>query len=296
MKLGTVRLADRTAAARLDGDTYIEIDGYDDVGTLLAEPHWRDISAAADGPRHDAVAASVALLVPQPSKILCVGLNYRSHIEEMGRPLPEYPTVFAKFADTVTGPYDDITAVADDPELDWEGELAVVIGATTYRVTEHEAAASIAGYTVANDISMRGWQYRSQEWLQGKIWARSTPIGPVLTTADEFDPTTARLTTTVNGEVMQDHPIADLLFTPAHLVAYLSQILPLRAGDVILTGTPGGVGHARDPKRHLAAGDVVEVTIDQLGSVSNRIVEDDRPTVPIRPADSRPGVISGVGV
>lgn len=286
MKLGTLRLDDRTTAARLDGDTYTEIVGYDDVGSLLAEPDWREVASTADGLRHSADSTGMALLLPQPSKILCVGLNYRSHIEEMGRPLPEYPTVFAKFADTVTGPHDDVTAVAEDPELDWEGELAVVLGRTTYRVSEEEAVASIAGYTVANDISMRGWQYRSTEWLQGKMWARSTPIGPVLTTPDEFDPTTARLTTTVNGEVMQDHPIADLVFTPAQLVSYLSQILPLRAGDIILTGTPGGVGHARDPKRHLAAGDVVEVTIDQLGAVHNRIISDDRVSSAISNGDA----------
>ncbi|WP_345600551.1 fumarylacetoacetate hydrolase family protein, partial [Thermocatellispora tengchongensis] len=167
---------------------------------------------------------------------------------EMGRELPAYPTVFAKFADTLTGPADAVAAVPEDPDLDWEGELAVVIGRTAYRVGEGEAGKHIAGYAAANDISMRGWQARTQEWLQGKIWARSTPVGPVMVTADEFDPAQATLRTTVNGQTMQEHPVADLLFKPAQLVAYLSTILPLRPGDLILTGTPGGVGKGRTPQ------------------------------------------------
>jgi acylpyruvate hydrolase len=210
--------------------------------------------------------------VPTPSKVLCVGLNYKSHIQEMGRDLPSHPTMFAKFADTLTGPNDPVEAVAEDPELDWEGELVVVIGRTAYKVSEEEAGDYIAGYTVANDISMRGWQFRTMEWLQGKIWGASTPVGPVLVTADAFDPTAATLRTTVNGEVMQEHSTGDLLFTPTRLVSYLSTILPLRPGDLILTGTPGGVGRARDPQVYLQAGDIVEVTIEGIGTLSTPIV------------------------
>ena len=210
--------------------------------------------------------------MPQPGKVVCAGLNYRSHIEEMGRPLPAYPTLFAKFADTLTGPYDEVEAVAEDPRLDWEGELAVVVGRTAYRVGADEAAQHIAGYTVANDISMRGWQNRTNEWLQGKAWARSTPVGPVLVTPDELDLATATLRTTVNEEVVQEHALADLLFNPADLVSYVSQFVPLRPGDLLLTGTPGGVGHARTPQRYLREGDTVEVRIDGIGAVSNRIV------------------------
>ena len=211
--------------------------------------------------------------MPHPSKVLCVGLNYTEHILEMGRELPAYPTVFAKFADTLAGPADDVSAVAEDPDLDWEGELVVVIGKTAYKVGEDEAGEYIAGYAAANDISMRGWQARTQEWLQGKIWARSTPVGPVMVTADEFDPAQATLRTTVNGQTMQEHPLADLLFKPAHLVAYLSTILPLRPGDMILTGTPGGVGKGRNPQVYLAAGDIVEVGIDGIGTLTTPIAE-----------------------
>jgi acylpyruvate hydrolase len=124
---------------------------------------------------------------------------------------------------------------------------------------------------------MRGWQYRSTEWLQGKIWARSTPVGPVMVTSDEFDPRDATVRTTVNGEVMQQHGLADLLFEPVHLVAYLSTILPLRPGDLILTGTPGGVGRARNPEVYLQPGDVVEVAIDGIGVLSTAIAAPDSP-------------------
>jgi acylpyruvate hydrolase len=273
MKLATLRTRGATTAARLDGGFFTEVGGYADLGTLLAQENWPEIARNASGPRHSAAEAELDTVVPAPGKILCVGLNYKSHIEEMGRELPAYPTVFAKFADTLTGPADDIEAVAEDPQLDWEGELAVVIGKRAHKVHEEEAARYIAGYTAANDISMRGWQFRTLEWLQGKIWAKSTPLGPILVTADEFDPKQATLKTRVNGKTMQEHSSGDLLFTPEHLVSYLSTILPLNPGDIILTGTPGGVGRGRNPQVFLKAGDVVEVEIDGLGVLTNRIVE-----------------------
>ncbi|MBO0913120.1 fumarylacetoacetate hydrolase family protein [Streptomyces laculatispora] len=274
MKLVTLRTrgGSGTAAARLDGETLTEIPGQADVGALLANENWREIARNATGSRHRLAEAELETVVPHPSKVLCAGLNYTSHIQEMGRDLPSYPTLFAKFADTLTGPTDSVAAVPEDPEMDWEGELGVIIGRTAYKVSEDEAEDCIAGFTVANDISMRGWQYRTTEWLQGKIWARSTPVGPFLVTPDEFDPATAVLRTTVNGAPVQEHGIADLLFTPAHLVAYVSTILPLHPGDLILTGTPGGVGRARTPRVYLTAGDVVAVTIDGIGSLSTPIV------------------------
>lgn len=272
MKIATLRTAEGvTAAARLEGDAYREIEGFSDVGALLGDEAWQQLAEEASGWAHPAGAAVLAPVVPRPSKILCVGLNYRSHILEMGRELPAHPTLFAKFADTLTGPNDPVEAVVEDPAMDWEGELAIVIGRLAYRVAEEDAPQHIAGYTIANDISMRSWQSRTQEWLQGKIWASSTPIGPAMVTSDEFDPADATIRTTVNGDTMQEHATHDLLFTPAHLVSYISTILPLRPGDLILTGTPGGVGHARSPKVRLAAGDLVEVSIDGIGMLSTRI-------------------------
>ncbi len=272
MRLATLRTADGTAAARLDGDTYTLIEGCADVSELLADPQWREVATAAAGETVAAADAELETLLPAPSKVFCVGLNYATHIKEMGRELPEYPTLFAKFADTLTGPYDDVVAPAEDEMLDWECELGMVIGADAYRVSEADADQYIAGYTVVDDVSMRGYQRRTIEWLQGKIWQSSTPVGPYLVTTDEFDPSDAAISTKVNGQVMQQANTGDLVFTPTKLVEYLSTIVTLRAGDLVLTGTPGGVGLARDPQVFLKAGDVVEVEIDGLGRLETRFV------------------------
>lgn len=280
MKIATIRTERGSVAARIDDETAAEIPGYRDVGELLREPDWVELAASAGGPAHALEHVELELLISHPSKVLCVGLNYRNHILEMGQALPEHPTVFAKFAETLAAPFDSITAVAEDHAIDWEGELALVIGERAYRVAESQASRYIAGYTVANDISMRSWQERTPQWLQGKMWARSTPIGPYLVTSDCFDPAHATLRTLVNGETVQEEATADLLFSPARLVAYLSTILPLNPGDIILTGTPGGVGHARKPPQYLAAGDVVEVEISGLGRLRNLVVapvKDDEP-------------------
>jgi acylpyruvate hydrolase len=279
MKLATLRLPEATvsglvtAAAVLDPTDggYTIVEGVRDVGALLQFPDWRERAAAADGPRVASEGAHLAQPVLAPGKVICVGLNYRSHILEMGRDLPAYPTLFAKFAETLTGPTDPVEFVAEDPELDWEGELALIIGTAGRRIPEESALDHVAGYTVANDISMRAWQFRTKEWLQGKVWEGSTPVGPILATADEVDFENARLTTTVNDSVMQDHSIADLLFSPAFLVSYISTMVTLRPGDVVLTGTPGGVGRARSPQVFLRPGDRVKVTIDGIGSTVTTI-------------------------
>lgn len=272
MRLATLRTADGTAAARLDGDTYTIIEGCDDLSELLAEPEWRELAEAASGKTVAASEAELETLLPAPSKVICVGLNYATHIKEMGRELPEHPTLFAKFADSLTGPYDDVVAPAEDEMLDWECELGMVIGADAYRVSEGDAAEYIAGYTVVDDVSMRGYQNRTIEWLQGKIWQSSTPVGPCLVTSDEFDPSDAVISTRINGEAMQEANTGDLVFTPAKLVAYLSAIITLRAGDLVITGTPGGVGLAREPRVFMKAGDVVEVEVAGIGRLKNRIV------------------------
>lgn len=273
MRLVTITDALGSLAARLDGDVATEINdpAVPDVGALLARPDWREMAEQADGPQRRVTPEIIGALAPRPGKIVCVGLNYRTHILEMGRDLPEYPTLFAKFADTLTGPYDDVEAPAEDAQLDWEAELTVVIGETVRRADEKAARAAIAGYTVANDVSMRGYQFRTREWLQGKLWDASTPVGPVLVTADEWTPGPA-VRTVLNGEVMQEASTGDLVHDPVFLVSYVSTMITLRPGDLILTGTPGGVGHARKPPRYLSAGDVVETSIDGIGTLRNRIV------------------------
>jgi acylpyruvate hydrolase len=278
VRLTTLRTPAGTRAARIDGDAAVEIDAAD-LGALLTDPTWRERAAAADGPRHDVAGADLAPLVPRPGKIFCVGLNYRTHILEMGRELPEYPTLFAKFPEALVGPHDPISLDPASEKVDWEAELAVVVGAPVRRATEAEAEAAIAGFAVLNDVTMRDWQYRSVEWLQGKTFEATTPFGPQLVTPDEL-PGGVRpaldLHCAVDGEAVQAANTSDLVFDPVTLVAYISQILTLNPGDVIATGTPGGVGHARKPPRYLTDGAVLTTEFQGLGSQRNTA----RATVP----------------
>ena len=279
MRLATIRRPDgTTAAARLDGDELVLLP-HPDVVALLTEPGWREAAASAGGERVTLAGADLAPPV-RPAKVICVGLNYRSHIEEMGRELPDHPTLFIKFPDTLTGPYDELVVPKVSRAVDWEAELGVVIGLAARRVDETEAAACIAGYTVVNDLSMRDWQVRSPQWDQGKNFEASTPVGPFLVTGDELGDPEGRgtvdleVTCTVDGQTMQSARTCDLLFNPAAVVSYTSQFTTLRPGDLIATGTPAGVGAGRNPKVFLAPGQVLETAIEGIGSCRNLMVED----------------------
>jgi len=269
MKLATIRLDGRTAAVRLDEDRAVEIRGADDVGALLADPGWRDRAAAAAGPAHPLGGLGYAPLVPTPGKIICVGLNYRNHILEMGRELPEYPTLFAKYTEALIGPYDDITLPAGSAAVDWEAELAVIVGSPVRHADADTARAAIAGYSVLNDVTARDFQNRTRQWLQGKTFEATTPLGPALVTPDELPAGGLEMTCEVDGEVMQRADTADLVFDPVTLVSYISGIITLRPGDVIATGTPGGVGHARTPPRYLTDGSKVVTRITGVGEQIN---------------------------
>ena len=217
--------------------------------------------------------ASFAPVVPRPSKVICVGLNYREHILETGRELPEYPTLFAKFADTLLGARDDLRLPALSDRIDWEVELAVIIGQPVYRASRDEAAAAIAGYTVSNDVSVRDWQRRTVQWLQGKAFQHTTPVGPYLVTGDEVgDAADLDIRCEVDGVVMQQSRTSDLLFSPADIAAYASQVITLQPGDLLLTGTPGGVGNARQPPVYLQPGQTMRSMIEGLGECVNRCV------------------------
>jgi acylpyruvate hydrolase len=270
MRLATLRLSGRTAAVRLlDDTTAVELPA-PDLGALLADPDWRTV-AAGDGPRH--TVTDLAPPVPAPGKIVCVGLNYRTHILEMGRELPTHPTLFAKYAEALVGPHDEIALDPASDAVDWEAELALVLGATVRRATEPEAEAAIAGFAVLNDVTMRDWQYRTPQWLQGKTFEGSTPFGPVLVTPDELPGGTrpgVTIRCEVDGETVQESTTADLVFDPVALVRYVSGIVTLRPGDVIATGTPGGVGHARDPRRYLRDGSTVVTEIEGIGLLANK--------------------------
>jgi acylpyruvate hydrolase len=274
MRFATIRTPDGTTAARLDGDVLVPLAAAD-VGALLAGgggPAAAERAGAAPVPAGE---ARFATLIPQPSKVLCVGLNYRSHILETGRDLPEYPTLFAKFAQTLLGAHDDMVLPSVSDRVDWEVELGVVIGRPIYRATRDEAAAAIAGYTVTNDVSMRDWQRRTLQWLQGKMFERSTPVGPYLVTGDEVgDAADLEVRCEVDGAVMQQSRTSDLLFGPAEIAAYASQAITLLPGDLLLSGTPGGVGDARKPPVYLQPGQTLRTVVEGVGECVNRCVPD----------------------
>ena len=210
--------------------------------------------------------------VRAPGKIICVGLNYAPHVEESHRDLPTYPVLFTKFASSLIGPYDDIAVPDESEQVDFEGELAVIIGTRARRVTREQALDFVAGYAVANDVTMRDYQYKTHQWLQGKAWDRSTPVGPYLVTPDEIgDPAELKIELQLNGAVMQTGSTAEMIFDVATLVSTISEFTALEAGDTILTGTPSGVGYRRDPQVFLRPGDEVSVEIESLGRIENRI-------------------------
>ena len=276
MKLATLRLQDRTVAVRVDEGSLVEL-GHPDVGTLLAAGGLA-AAATADWPRRDAEGATFATLVPHPTKVVCVGLNYRGHIQEMGRDLPRYPTLFGKFEDTLIGATDEIRKPVETDEFDWEAELALVVGTQVRRATTSEAEEAIAGFTILNDITCRDWQFRTREWLQGKNWESTTPVGPYLVTPDEVGGVRPALAVRcdVDGTTMQKDNTGDLLFDPVALVEYVSTMIRLNPGDIIATGTPGGVGHARKPPVYLTGGETVVTEIEGLGRLENRVVVDGR--------------------
>jgi acylpyruvate hydrolase len=269
VKLATVRIAGGTRAARLEGDRLHLLDAAD-VGELLAADDWRKRAGDVDVEAIPLAGQELAAPVPRPEKIICSGLNFRSHAEELGQPIPEYPILFAKFWRALVGPTDPISLPPGSQKIDWEGELGVVIGARVRNADADEARAAVAGYVAANDVSMRDWQQRSREWLQGKTFEATTPIGPVLTTLDEFDdPDDVRVRCLVDGEVMQDCSTSDMVFSVTDLVAYVSQIIALVPGDLLLMGTPSGIGGKQDPPRFLSPGQEVRTEVEGIGVLVN---------------------------
>jgi 2-keto-4-pentenoate hydratase/2-oxohepta-3-ene-1,7-dioic acid hydratase in catechol pathway len=223
-----------------------------------------------------AVAVSRLLAPLDPVNVFCVGLNYRAHAAESNAPIPEDPVIFMKPTTAVTAPGDPIRIPAccrRGPEVDYECELAVVIGRATRDVPEERALGFVLGYTVGNDVSARRWQrHNGGQWVRGKSFDTFCPLGPALVTVDEItDPQALRLRTVLNGEVMQEGTTEDMIFPVARIVSFLSRDTTLLPGTVILTGTPPGVGFARTPPVFLKAGDRVTVEIDRIGALTNPV-------------------------
>jgi len=219
----------------------------------------------------------VELLAPinGPDKVICIGMNYKDHCEEQGAPIPKEPVVFNKFPSTIVGPFDNLPYPEISKELDWEVELVIVIGKSGFNIPENKAADHIFGYTVAHDVSARDWQLRRNggQWLLGKSMNAFCPIGPCITTSDEIgNPHNLDLKCSVNGVTKQNSNTKQLVFNCHQIVAWCSQFCTLLPGDLILTGTPPGVGCFMKPPQFLKKGDVVECTIEKIGTIKNEVV------------------------
>jgi acylpyruvate hydrolase len=272
MRLMTAQRGDGTQAFRVEGDRAVELP-YEDVGALLSTGEgWVEL-AGADGPEVALRQLIPAPLVLRPQQVLCIGLNYRTHIEEMGREVPAFPTIFAKSARALIGAREVVTLPAWAEQVDYEAELALVIGRAVRDVGPEEAESAIAGYTIMNDVSVRDWQWRTTQWWQGKNFERSTPLGPYLVTPDEAPALgSMQIECRLGADVVQAASCDDLVFGPAALVAYLSRITTLMPGDVIATGTPGGVAAGSADPRWIRTDDEVVVTVTGLGECVNRFV------------------------
>jgi 2-keto-4-pentenoate hydratase/2-oxohepta-3-ene-1,7-dioic acid hydratase in catechol pathway len=265
----------------LSGERVIELGKHGFPDTLLdfilaGEEVWTAVKAfCLENPVSDVSLNQLHLLapLPRPGKIIGIGLNYMDHCREQNVKVPERPLVFTKFGTAVTGPYGEIEwEAALTHEVDYEGELGVVIGKTVRRVTKEAALDYVFGYTVANDVSARDLQFSDRQWVRSKSLDTFCPFGPAIVTADEIPyPQKLALRTKVNGKVLQDSNTSEMIFGVRELIAFLSFSFTLEPGDLILTGTPSGVGVFRNPKIFLQNGDLVEVEIEGVGKIENHV-------------------------
>ncbi len=281
MKLATLATAYGTTTIRIESfdpsrgvGTATDLE-YEDLGALLLHPSWEE-AASMSGELIEFQATDLAPVVPNPGKIICVGVNYAKHAREMGRQLPQQPTLFVKFPDALTGPYDTIHLPPyAQAQPDYEGELAVIIGQRAHQVTEEEALDYVAGYAIINDYTLRDLQRATTQFHAGKSFYQTAGFGPWMTTSDEWQPGNhARIITTLDEQVRQDDDTDDLIFSVAHLISFCSSLYPLNPGDVIATGTPEGVGFARTPQGFIGHGQTVRISIDGLGQIANTTIFD----------------------
>ena len=263
--------------------------GYVDVGEAAGDERLAQFGpfisagpAALDAARgllsregHEFAPWEFAPAVPAPERILCLGLNYREHALEGGRSVPTWPDTFVRGHQTLIGPYADLVKPALSDTFDYEGELGIVIGAGGRYIPASKALDAIAGFTVLNDASVRDWQRAGSQWTPGKNFDGTMPIGPEVVTPDEVDVSDLALTTELNGLTMQSARTSQMLVDVPSTVEFFSSFTTLRPGEVIATGTPGGVGFARNPPVWLQPDDVIEITIEGIGTIRNRVVAED---------------------
>lgn len=265
---GEVRLG------RLENETIIDAGPAPAIGFDASEQAWTTVQEAA-GPRYD--LEDVRVLAPiAPGKLIAIGLNYQSHVEETNLKHPDAPVVFAKFPSSITGPLDEIVIPTEETRPDFEGEVGIVISQRAYRVAKEDAWDYVGGFTALNDVSGRRAQLETpmRQFTLGKSFDTFTPLGPVVASVDSVDKDALDVQTVINGETMQQGNTRDLIFDIPTLVEYLSRGLTLEPGDVIATGTPGGVGDERKPPRYLREGDLVEVTVSGVGTISNAVKQE----------------------
>jgi acylpyruvate hydrolase len=271
MRFASCRHQGTSFAAAILGEDAVPLRGIDELGLLT--PSALLAAPALERARRVPLAeVELRPVIPRPAKVVCVGLNYLDHVGETGRDIPQYPVLFAKWAQSLLGPYDDLLLPPESTQVDYEGELAVVIGTEGRRIAPERAIDHVAGFCVANDVTMRDYQYKTHQWLQGKAWEASTPLGPYLVTPDEVGEVAGlHIALTLNGRTMQSASLAQLMFDVPTLVSRVSEIATLLPGDVILTGTPGGVGFRRDPQVFLTPGDRVAVEVSGVGRIENLV-------------------------
>jgi acylpyruvate hydrolase len=265
-RTGYVDVADATGDTRLGSLRSVL-----DAGPAASE----ELRGLLDRDGEEVATSDFGPAVPEPRRILCLGVNYRDHAIEGGREVPTWPEAFVRGEGSVLGPYADLVRPALTGRFDYEGELGLVIGTGGRYIPADKALDAIAGYVILNDASARDWQRAATQWTGGKNFEGTMPIGPEVVTTDEADVSDAALTTRLNGNVMQSARTSQMIVDIPSAIEFFSSFTRLRPGDVIATGTPGGVGFARQPPVWLMPGDVIEVTVDGLGSIRNRVVAEE---------------------
>jgi 2-keto-4-pentenoate hydratase/2-oxohepta-3-ene-1,7-dioic acid hydratase in catechol pathway len=282
MRLASFRIGDRDTWGMVEGDQVLDLgnvyaERFTGLRSVIAAGAYAELRAAAAARAARVPLASVTLLpvIPDPGKILCIGLNYDTHRLETGREKSGYPAVFTRFADSQLGAGRPIVRPKVSTQLDYEGELAVIIGKSGRYIPASEAMAHVAGYACYNDASIRDWQRHTHQFTPGKNFPGTGAFGPWMVTSDEIpDVTSLTLTTRLNGQVVQQARLDQLIFPIPELIAYCSSFTPLAPGDVIATGTPGGVGARREPPLWMKAGDRVEVDISGVGRLENSVADE----------------------
>jgi 2-keto-4-pentenoate hydratase/2-oxohepta-3-ene-1,7-dioic acid hydratase in catechol pathway len=287
MRLATIQTPSGPRAAVLRGQEYIDLHATrSDLPVRVRElleggaAMLRSAAEAAARPnavRHPVSSTALFAPIPDPPKIICIGLNYRDHAAESGVPIPREPVLFSKFATALIGPGQAIRLPAVSREVDYEAELVLVVGKKGRPLSAATALDHLAGCTIGHDVSARDWQLKKdgKQWLAGKTFDTFAPMGPTLVTIDELgDPHNLSIRLRLNGEIMQDSNTRQMIFHAGDLLAYAAQVVTLEAGDLIFTGTPSGVGFTRKPQVFLKGGDVVEVEIEKLGVLRNPVVQE----------------------